>query len=143
MLEIWKPWRTCYKRRQCRLWKTLLRAMNEANVPRQVASLHMWDLDASLGSRLTSLANPPSFQVITESIMQSMRILCRHENQCDEDNRFFRPVYCIHIGKRLFDLFFNSAEGYRAWYYRSPCQGLEMNSMFIDSLRPAFETKFD
>ena len=97
----------------------------------------MWEFSQSLrSSRLQNLANPPSFDRITESVRRSMTILCRHEDQCRRDQRFFRAVYCIRVGAPLFDLFFNSVEGYRGSYYRSPYKGLEMNSAFIESLQP-------
>lgn len=97
----------------------------------------MWTFSVTPSSRLTYLDHPPSFEEITESIKQSMAILCRHEVQCGDDSRFFRAVYCIKIAEPLFDLFFNSAHGYRGWYYRSAHKGLEMNSVFIGALRPA------
>ena len=66
-----------------------------------------------------------------------MTVLCGHEQQCDDDRRFFRAVYCVQVPEELFDLFFNSANGYRASYYRSPYSGVEMNAAFIRSLGPA------
>src|SRR5690242_6898506 len=94
----------------------------------------MWEFDQSLGSRLQSLANPSTFEQIAESIRRTMRILCRHEEPCCTDSRFFRAVYCIQIDQPLFDLFFNSAQGMRAAFYRSPYHGLDATSAVIESL---------
>jgi hypothetical protein len=97
----------------------------------------MWEFDQSLGDRLEALRNPSSFEEITGSIRQEMEVLCLHEDPCGRHNRFFRFVYCIHVGQPLFDLFFNSVQGMRAAFYRSPYHGLEASSAFIESLRPA------
>ena len=50
----------------------------------------MWEFDQSLGDRRKNLANPPSFEEITKSILQKMNILCRHEETCGRDSHFFR-----------------------------------------------------
>jgi len=96
----------------------------------------MWELSQSLGSRLAPLCNPPTWEHITQSIASSMDLLCKHEEQCRRDEKFFRAVYCFKVGAPLFDLFFNSVEGYRAAYYRSPYEGLEANSAFIEVVQP-------
>lgn len=97
----------------------------------------MWELSPSLGSRVGALASPPPFEAVTDSIRDTMTLLCKHENRCEIDTRFSRAIYCLQVARDLFDLFFNSRDGYRGWYYRSPFIGLEMNAAFIDSLRPA------
>lgn len=45
--------------------------------------------------------------------------------------------YCLKVSEPIFDLFFNSKHGYRAWYYRSPHVGLNKNALFITSLLPS------
>jgi hypothetical protein len=45
-------------------------------------------------------------------------------------------VYCIVVKKPLFDLFFNSENGYRAWYFRSCEEGIRKNQLFLKSLTP-------
>jgi len=82
------------------------------------------------------LRNPPSFAHITRSIKEEMEVLCAHEQACDVFNGFSRIVYCIKVPQRLFDLFFNSRNSYRAAYFRSAYDGLKLNSYFIKSLLP-------
>jgi hypothetical protein len=55
---------------------------------------------------------------------------------CDEANGFRRLVVCFVINKPLFDLFFNSYDGYRGWYYRSPTDGLRINAELLRLLAP-------
>jgi hypothetical protein len=98
----------------------------------------MWTFSDSLEERRRkSLLNPPTFQVIAQTIKEQMQILCGHYQLCDDDNRFERIVYCIKVSKPLFDLFFNSEQGYRAGYYQSPFDGLRNNALFINYLSPA------
>lgn len=69
-----------------------------------------------------------------------MEVLCFHPDylqENSEDNyQYDRPVYCIEVGNELFDWFFNSKNGYRAAYFRSPSDGLKANQQFIESLIP-------
>ena len=44
---------------------------------------------------------------------------------------FRRPVYCISVAFPLFDRFFNSRQGYRGAYFRSPYEGLEANGVLM------------
>jgi hypothetical protein len=67
-----------------------------------------------------------------------MTILCCHDQNSTNHDGFSRAVYCIKISEPLFDFFFNSKHGYRAWYYRSPYDGLRNNAHFIKSLLPSF-----
>ena len=48
----------------------------------------------------------------------------------------FRLVACLVIERPLFDLFFNSYNGYRGWYYRSPADDLRMNAQLLQVLAP-------
>jgi hypothetical protein len=43
-------------------------------------------------------------------------------------------VLSIDVGEQLFDLFFNSRDGYRGAYYRGPFVGLESNRVCLDIL---------
>jgi len=104
---------------------------------RRVVNAVPWELAQTLGSRRQSLALAPSFDDIVASIRSTMNIRCQHEQLCCQDPSFFRAVYCLEIDKSLFDLFFNSSQGYRAWYYRSPWSGLEANAAFLTSVRPS------
>ena len=100
-----------------------------------------WEFDTSLGNeRINSLKDAPSFEEITAKIKEEMEVLCFHPDYfCDnkKDNyQYDRPVYCIEVGNKLFDWFFNSQNGYRAEYFRSPTNGLKANQHFIESLMP-------
>jgi hypothetical protein len=60
-----------------------------------------------------------------------MNVLCAHTDTCKDNTNFSRPVFSIKLPEELFDLVFNSANGYRSWYFRSPYQGLETNALFV------------
>lgn len=87
--------------------------------------------------RVENLQAAPSFPKITEEIKREMKVLCFHSEECSDDNTFQRAVYCIQVDEKLFNWFFNSENGYRAAYFRSPTEGLKANQDFIQSLRPA------
>lgn len=55
---------------------------------------------------------------------------------CDEAYGFKRFVGCVAVDKPLFDLLFNSQNGYRGWYFRSPAEGLQANAMLLKLLAP-------
>lgn len=92
--------------------------------------------DAVSADRQRALLRPPSFQAISSSIAETMRVLCRHPDACDEAYGYERVVYCVTVDKQLFDFFFNSANGYRAWYFRSPAEGIAMNARLLATLAP-------
>lgn len=97
-----------------------------------------WKLDASIGaSRLSGLADPPGFTEIAEAIRTGMKVLCCHPERCDLAAGFERFVYCLNIGRELFDLFFNSRNGYRAAFFRSPYEGLRANAELLAMLTPS------
>jgi hypothetical protein len=98
--------------------------------------INKWEFAESLGDRKTNLLNPPNFETIIVSIQNEMKILCCHDQECRDDNRFSRAIYCLKISEPLFDLFFNSKHGYRAWYYCSPHFGLKINERLITTLLP-------
>jgi hypothetical protein len=60
-----------------------------------------------------------------------------HVDPCDEVAGYHRVVYCAVLDKPLFDLFFNSKNGYRAWYYRSPAESIRANGVLRGSVAPA------
>ena len=96
-----------------------------------------WEFDTSLGNeRINSLKDAPSFEEITARIKNEMKVSCFHTDDCKDSEPFKRAVYCIKVRKKLFDWFFNSESGYRAAYFRSPCDGLKANEDFILSLIP-------
>jgi len=65
-----------------------------------------------------------------------MEVLCCHLEQCDNKSDFSRVVWCVRVGEPLFDLFFNSPNGYRGAYYQSPYVGLAVNETFIRRVSP-------
>ncbi len=97
-----------------------------------------WRFSESLGrNRLEALTDPPPFEEIARSIASTMRIQCAHVDPCDEAEGFKRFVGCVVIDKTLFDFFFNSSNGYRGWYFRSPVEGLRMNALLLELLAPS------
>lgn len=100
--------------------------------------IERWDFSfPHADDRLKQLSAPPPFEAIVEEIKARMEILCCHSNPCSDNNCFKRVIYCIRVPKPLFDLFFNSRNGYRASYYRSPYEGLRTNDLLIQRLLPA------
>jgi hypothetical protein len=96
-----------------------------------------WEFNKSIGdTRINNLINSPTFEDIAQLINQRMNILCGHDQDCDEADGYLRYIYCIEIDKDIFDLFFNSRNGYRAWYFRSPYAGLAKNNYLINCLMP-------
>ena len=97
-----------------------------------------WEFAATIGEeRIRALLDPTSFEAISDRVARDMEVLCCHRQQCDDDTQFSRVVFCIRVSPSLFDLFFNSPNGYRGAYYRSPYVGLEANDAFIRRLSPA------
>ena len=88
-------------------------------------------------SRKVVLKNPPTFAKIVNSILEEATILCGHEQPCDDRTGFSRFIYCIQVSRPLFDLLFNSKNGYRGQYFLSADAGIEMNGHFIQSLTAA------
>jgi hypothetical protein len=96
-----------------------------------------WEFNTSIGKeRVSKMINPPTFEEITQKISQTMNVLCGHPDECDDAYGYKRFIYCIEVDKDLFDLFFNSRNGYRAWYFRSAYAGLAKNNHFINYLLP-------
>ncbi len=96
-----------------------------------------WEFNKTIGdSRINNLISAPLFEDIAQLINQRMNILCGHDQPCDKADDYLRYIYCLEIDKDIFDLFFNSRNGYRAWYFRSPYTGLAKNNYLISCLLP-------
>lgn len=63
-----------------------------------------------------------------------MKVLCSHADPRSGDASYRRAVFSIQICQPTFDLIFNSKNGYRAWFFRSPYLGLRNNARLIRSL---------
>jgi len=87
------------------------------------------------GDRQENLDQPPPLEHIVESIRDTMTVLCCHADPISKTD-IKRVAYCIGVENKLFDLFFNSRTGYRAWYYRSPFDGSRVNSSVMELLSP-------
>lgn len=95
-----------------------------------------WTFATLIGEgRIQALLAPTTFETIVDRITREMEVLCCHLCRYDE-TQFSRVVYCVCVCPSLFDLFFNSPNGYRGSYYRSPYGGLESNGAFIRCLLP-------
>src|SRR5437870_9704345 len=98
----------------------------------------MWTYsEAICPARRAVLSCPPSFNGIAASIAGNMQVLCGHNQQSYDRQGFACSVYCVQISESLFDLFFNSTNGYRAQYFQSVQLGVLMNTFLIQSLIPA------
>jgi hypothetical protein len=95
--------------------------------------------DVVSAERQQALRQPPPFQVISSWIAETMHVICRHLDRCDEVDGYNRVVYCITVERQLFDLFFNSRNGYRASYFRSPVEGTNMNIHLLKTLAPTLQ----
>ena len=99
--------------------------------------IERWDFNLGEDNdRLTNLETSPPFDEICDRIRNSMNILCSHADLCKDQQGFARPIYCIEVWKSLFDLFFNSKNGYRAQYYCSEKQGIKGNEFLIRTVLP-------
>jgi hypothetical protein len=95
-----------------------------------------WDLNLEDSARKAILVEPPRFKALTEQILAQMTILCYHKDPCHEEAEYDRAIFCVQVGRTLFDWFFNSRNGYRAAYYVSEKRGLQANADFINALTP-------
>ena len=100
-------------------------------------SLH-WKYSPVLNRyRIENLISAPDFEEIVRQIESEMQIVCAVKEPLKQ-HPFggHRVAYSLQVNPSTFDLFFNSENGYRAWYFRSPKEGLEKNSYFIRALTP-------
>jgi hypothetical protein len=102
--------------------------------------IHKMDIWKFVGKsdeqRLSLLSQPFVFDELILKLKQEMQVVCFHRDVCDKDNTYSRPMFCVYIGFTLFDLFFNSASGYRGQYFESPNQGNNANRRLLDTLSP-------
>jgi hypothetical protein len=99
--------------------------------------MHAWRFDPVLGEeRVRGLLVAPPFKSIVVEIEREMEVLCYHADPCRDNGDFSRVVYCVRLSRPLFDLFFNSENGYRGSYFSSPYAGLEANGTLMESLTP-------
>lgn len=84
--------------------------------------------------RQNRLYDAPPFEDIVKRILKEMEIICFKGAQGYERDDCKRPEFKLKIPTETFDEFFNSPNGYRAQYYRSPEIGLEKNEYLIQGL---------
>jgi hypothetical protein len=77
-----------------------------------------------------------AFAEIAKAVADDMRIQCTHSDPCDEAAGFMRIVCCMSIDRDLFDLFFNSQNGYRGRYFVSSEEGLLANGQLLRLVSP-------
>jgi hypothetical protein len=88
-------------------------------------------------ARRSRLETAPAFEDIANRVANSLRIVCTHPDFCSEATGYTRLVCCVSVEVELFDVFFNSASGYRGRYFISPDQGLRANSYLVRLVSPA------
>jgi hypothetical protein len=78
-----------------------------------------WDFAGRVtGNRLEYLRTAPTLESIIAE-MKAFPVLCAHKTPLiDGPNDFQRADFTVALAEDTFDLFFNSANGYRSWYYR-------------------------
>jgi hypothetical protein len=94
-----------------------------------------FDLQGEQASRLPNLHKSVQFLEIIEGIAADMTILCCHPSAVLGSD-ISRVVYCVQVEQELFDLFFNSSNGYRAAYFRSQGEGIDANANFFEIVTP-------
>jgi hypothetical protein len=92
-----------------------------------------YSLSDDEAARLPTLSAKITFDEITDRIANELKVLCCHPSAIDGTD-FRRPIYTLHIGRPLFDQFFNSPVGYRAAYFQSPGIGLDANVFFMQAI---------
>ena len=96
----------------------------------------MWRyIGTSDSARVGTLLSVVPFSDIADRIRREMNILCCHTDPCNDSPGFARVIYCVEIGDTLFDLFFNSASGYRGTYFESPESGLVANRQLFYAVK--------
>lgn len=83
---------------------------------------------------MAALLSVVPFGDIADRLSREMDIVCCHKQDCDDSLGFARVIYCAEIGQTLFDLFFNSASGYRGAYFESPENGLAANRELLHAV---------
>lgn len=92
-------------------------------------------LHVEQATRLLTLQGSVQFKKLAEDIAASMAVLCCHRSSIS-GKPISRVAYCVQVERRIFDLFFNSASGYRAAYFRSPGEGINANATFFEVVTP-------
>ena len=85
-------------------------------------------------ARVVALLSVVPFSDIADRVRREMNVVCCHTRDCDDSPGFARVIYCAEIGHSLFDLFFNSASGYRGAYFESPENGLAANRQLFHAV---------
>ena len=86
-------------------------------------------------TRKEKLSEDHSFSEIITNVFNNLEVLCCHKNNCSDNTSFNRIIYTISIPKDVFDIFFNSFNGYRGEYYKSPFKGIKSNHYFIGKIK--------
>jgi hypothetical protein len=69
---------------------------------------------------------------VAQALVDTMEVICAHTDSCDEVSGFSRIVLCASVDLTAFDVWFNSQDGYRGQYFRSPSEGLTGNRLLLD-----------
>lgn len=96
-----------------------------------------WSYALSLKAeaRVPALTSGVPFAHIGSRVAKELNVLCCHASRV-LGTEFARPVFTIGVGNELFDLFFNSQNGYRGSYFRSPGAGMDVNLSFMRAIAP-------
>jgi len=99
--------------------------------------IQSWKFADTIDSdRRDRLNEAPAFAEIIETVRGGMNILCAHIDPSKDNPPFSRAVFSIRVSDQLFDWVFNSVNGFRAWFFRSPYDGLRQNARMIGELAP-------
>jgi hypothetical protein len=105
-------------------------------------SIEKWEFSPAIcQDRRDKLNGAPDFENIVRQILEGSQIICAVKDPVKSNPIVaHRVAYSLEVPSPLFDLFFNSKNGYRAWYYRSPERGLAKNSYLVKVLKPKLLT---
>ncbi len=101
-------------------------------------SIETWNFSGTISQdRRDKLNVAPEFESIVHQIQEEAQIICAvKEVIMSNPIDGHRVAYSLQVPSSVFDLFFNSNNGYRAWYCRSAEEGLRKNSHLIKVLTP-------
>ncbi|MFC6520567.1 hypothetical protein ACFQAT_13120 [Undibacterium arcticum] len=103
------------------------------------STLQDWNLNPTRvrNDRRRYLATPIPFDSVIEAIVKETQTIKYCANRGDlEAKGHTRPEFLFSITAQTYDVFFNSAFGYRAQFYTDHRVGIERNSIVLKALQP-------
>ena len=96
-----------------------------------------------LASHKRRLLESPDFPELIEQISARLKIDCLKRNEKKDKKGYFRIIVTIKLPPKIVDLYFNSASGIRAQYYKSIKKGEQAEQYAHKKLIPVILKKLD